>query len=155
MPDTSRVCVRATLAAIPLVLLLALPAAGQPQAAGSIKTATGTALVVRAGQETSAAVGQPVFAGDTLRTGADGRLGLTLKDGTRVSLGGNTELQVNAFAYAPAEGRLALAIKILRGVAAYVSGRIAELAPGSVKIETPTSVIGIRGTHLLVAVDQP
>jgi hypothetical protein len=50
---------------------------------------------------------------------------------------------------------MALVLRLLRGAAAYVSGRIAQLAPGAVKIETPTSVIGIRGTHLLIGVGQP
>ena len=67
----------------------------------------------------------------------------------------NGDLELNAFAFSPAEGRLALAMKLLRGVAAYISGRIADLSPASVKIETPTSVIGVRGTHILIGVDQP
>jgi hypothetical protein len=48
-----------------------------------------------------------------------------------------------------------LGLRLLRGVATYISGRIAQLAPGAVKIETPTAVLGIRGTHLLIGVDQP
>jgi hypothetical protein len=137
-----------------VLVMLGAPASGQ-QPAGSIKTLTGSAFVVRGGQEIGATVGQPLFEGDRLKTAADGRLGLTLKDGTRVSLGGNTDLELNAFAFSPAEGRLALAMKLLRGVAAYISGRIADLSPASVKIETPTSVIGVRGTHILIGVDQP
>lgn len=96
-----------------------------------------------------------MFQGDTLRTAADGRLGLTLKDGTRLSLGGGTELRLDTFDYAPAEGRLGLVLRLVRGVTAYISGHIAQLAPGAVKIETPTSVIGIRGTHLLIGADEP
>lgn len=138
-----------------LLLLLFAASASAQQAAGSIKVLSGSGFVVRAGQEIAASVGQPVYQGDMLRTGADGRLGLTLQDGTRLSLGNSTEVRLDAFAYSPAEGRLGLAMKMLRGVAAYISGRIAALAPASVKIETPTSVIGVRGTHLLIAVDQP
>jgi hypothetical protein len=154
MLQSGRVWVRAASAPIALVLLMAAPAWAQP-AAGSIKSVTGAGFVVRGGQEMSATVGQSIYEADTLRTAADGRLGITLKDGTRVSLGGSTEVQLSAFAYSPAQGRLGLAMKVLRGVAAYISGRIADLAPASVKIETPTSIIGVRGTHLLVGVDQP
>lgn len=150
-----RICVRLAFAPLALVVVLAAPAAGQQAAAGSIKTITGTGVIVRGGQSISAAIGQPVYRDDTLKTAADGRMGVTLKDGTRVSLGGNTEIQLNAFDYAPAESRLGLAIRVLRGVAAYISGRIAALAPASVTIETPTSIIGVRGTHLLIAVGQP
>jgi len=147
-------CVRTVVAPIALVLLLAVPAPAQ-QVAGMVKSVTGGGFIVRGGQQLSATVGQPIYEADALRTAADGRLGVTLKDGTRLSLGGNTEVQLRAFAYSPAEGRLGLAMKVLRGAAAYISGRIADLAPGSVKIETPTSVIAVRGTHLLIAVAQP
>lgn len=153
MSQASRVWVRGVLASTALVLLLAAPAPGQ-QIAGSIKTVTGAGFVVRGGQTMSATIGQPVYEADTLRTAADGSLGITLKDGTRISLGGSTEVQLSAYAYSPAEGRLGLALKVLRGVASYISGRIADLAPASVKIETPTSVIGVRGTHVLVGVDR-
>jgi hypothetical protein len=93
--------------------------------------------------------------GDVVRTGAGGRIGITLKDGTRLSLGATSEVRIDRFAYAPGEGRLALALKVARGVAEYISGRIARLSPGAVKIETPTSIIGIRGTRVLIEVERP
>lgn len=154
MSNRLREGVRAALAPIGLVFLLSAPAAAQ-QAVGSIKVATGGTFIVRGGHEVNATAGQAVYQDDALRTAADGRLGVTLKDGTRLSLAGGTEVHLSAFAYAPAEGRLGLVMRIVRGAAAYISGRIADLAPASVKIETPTSVIGVRGTHLLIAVDQP
>ncbi len=148
--------IRRTAAVFACVLAcLAAPAWADEAPAGLVKSVTGTAAIVRAGHDLPASLGQPVNASDTLRTGPDGRLGVTLKDGTRLSLGGNTEMQLAAFAYSPAEGRMALALKVLRGVTSYISGRIAELSPSAVKIETPTSVIGIRGTHLLIGVDLP
>lgn len=153
MSPKSRVYVWA-FAPIAFLLSVAAPVFAQ-QPAGTIKTVTGAGFVVRAGQELRATVGQPVYEADTLKTASDGRLGITLKDGTRLSLAGDTEVQLNSFAYAPAEGKLGIALKMLRGAAAYISGRIASLAPASVKIETPTSVIGVRGTHVLIAVDQP
>jgi hypothetical protein len=143
--------------AVVSVLTLALSAGAQqpPPVVGLVKTLTGGAIIVHAGGQMPAAVGASLIQGDTIKTGAGGRVGVTLKDGTRLSLGANTELRIDTFAFSPAEGRVGLALKLLRGVAAYISGRIAELAPGTVKIETPTSVIGIRGTHLLIGVEQP
>jgi hypothetical protein len=147
---------RLAIAAACVVLLLASPSQAQPpSAAGVVKTLTGTAVLVRSGQELPVKPGQPIAVGDTVRTGADGRVGITLKDGTRLALGGNTELRLDTFAFAPAQGRLGIALRLLRGVTEYISGRIAQLAPGAVKVETPTSVIGIRGTRLLIGVEQP
>lgn len=139
-----------------MLALIASPSEAQPPpAAGVVKKLTGTVVLVRSGQELPVTLGQPVAEGDTVRTRADGRLGITMKDGTRLALGGNTELRIDTFTYAPAQGRLGIGLKVLRGVTEYISGRIAQLAPGAVKVETPTSVIGIRGTRLLIGVDQP
>jgi hypothetical protein len=94
-----------------------------------------------------------VFETDGLRTGADGRVGVTLKDDTRVSLGPNSEARIDRFVYAPAEGRLGFVFNIVRGVAAYVSGQIAKLAPDSIRLETPAAIVGVRGTSLAVRVE--
>ena len=47
----------------------------EPTAAGRVKIASGVVFIVRAGTTIPAQAGQPVFEGDTLRTGADGRVG--------------------------------------------------------------------------------
>lgn len=124
--------------------------AQQPTSAGRVKVASGTAFIVRNGAQVPAKAGDAVFESDVLRTGSDGRLGVTLKDDTRVSLGPTSEVRVDKFTYAPAEGNLALALKVVRGVAAYVSGRIAKLSPDAVHLETPAAIVGVRGTTLAI-----
>ena len=111
-------------------------------------------FVVRGDVTTRAALGQVLFEADTLRTGTDGRVGITLNDDTRVSLGPGSEARLNQFVYAPAEGRVGLVLDIVRGVIAYVSGRIAKLSPDSVKLETPNAIVGVRGTTLALRVSQ-
>ena len=61
-------------------------------------------------------------------------------------------MRVNRFVFAPAEGRLGLVLGVVRGVMAYVSGRIAKLAPDSIRLETPAAVMGVRGTTLALRV---
>jgi hypothetical protein len=46
-------------------------------------------------------------------------------------------------------------MKLLRGVAAFVTGRIASLNPDGMRIETPASIVGVRGTHLAVRAGEP
>jgi len=128
------------------------PALAQSPAAGRIKVASGSAFVVRNEQSIPAQVGQPVFEGDRLRTGADGRIGATLNDETRVSLGPDSEIRLDQFQYSPAEGRLGLVLGIVRGMVAYVSGRIAKLSPDSIRLETPNAIVGIRGTRMAIKV---
>jgi hypothetical protein len=132
-----------------LVVVAAAPAlADSPAAAGRIKIVSGDAVVVRADGTVPAQVGQVVFEADRLRTGPDGRLGVTLKDDTRLSLGPSSEVRLDRFAFAPAEGRLGLTLNVLRGLVAYVSGRIAKLSPDAVRLETPAAIVGVRGTTL-------
>src|SRR4051812_40637676 len=141
-------------------VVLALVVAGgtslhgqQASPAGRIKVASGAAYIIRDTKLVPAQAGQPVFEADGLRTGPDGHIGLTLKDDTRLALGPSSEVRVDRFVYAPAEGQLAVVLKMVRGVAAYVSGQIAKLSPDAVRLETPAAIVGVRGTSLALRVE--
>ena len=126
--------------------------AQQPTPAGRIKVVSGDAVIVRAGGTVPAHNGVTVYASDSLRTGNDGRLGVTLADDTQVSIGPRSEVRLDSFAYEPAQGQLGLVLQFIRGTAAYVSGRIAKLAPDAVRLETPAAIVGVRGTTVAVEV---
>src|SRR5437879_2629739 len=112
---------RSWAAVVALVLAAASPALAQDSTAGRIKVASGSAFIVRQSALIPAQAGQGRFEAHGLRTGADGRIGITLKDDTRLSLGPDSEARIERFVYAPSEGRLGFVLKIARGVAAYVS----------------------------------
>ena len=138
-----------------MVLAMARPAAAQqPVAAGHVKTVSGTAFVVRATGMTPVKPGDAVFATDTLKTSADGTVGVTMRDDTRLSLGPNSEVKIDRYVYAPGEGGLGMVLKFVRGVAVYVSGRIAKLAPDSIRLEAPTAIVGVRGTTVAIRVEE-
>ncbi|HEY1304848.1 MAG TPA: FecR domain-containing protein [Vicinamibacterales bacterium] len=148
---------RGRIAAIVAALITvpaAAPALAQTQAAaaGRIKIAAGEVFVVRGGATLPAKVGNEVLESDTLRTGADGRLGITLRDDTRVSLGPGSEVRLDSFLYTPSENRLGLVLNFVRGIAVYVSGKIAKLAPDSIRLETPGAIVGVRGTTVAIQV---
>ena len=140
------------LAAVVLVLLAPPATAQQPAAAGRIKLVSGSAFVVRARDTIRAQIGQAVYVSDILRTGDDGRMGVTLDDDTRVSLGPGSEMRLDSFRYAPAQGSVGLTMQFLRGIAVYVSGQIAKIAPDSIRLETPSAIVGVRGTTLAIRV---
>lgn len=141
---------------VAIVVSLLAPATlvrAQPSSpAGRIKIVSGSAFIVRQGQALPAQLGQVVFEGDGLRTAADGRIGVTLNDDTRVSVGPGSEIRLDRFLYSPAEGRLGFVLAIVRGVVAYVSGRIAKLSPESIRLETPSATVGVRGTRMAIRV---
>ena len=129
-------------------------AAASDGSVGRVKTVTGSASILRGQSSLPAVINERVFQGDTLRTGPDGSLGMLLKDDTSLSLGPNSVVVVDQFLFAPAEGKLSLVTRMLRGTAVYISGIIAKLSPQSVRFETPNATIGIRGTRFLVNVDE-
>ena len=146
---------RRSVGILALVLLAAPPVAAQQQsAAGRIKVVAGSAFIVRGSETIPARAGELVFAADGLRTGEGGSVGVTLRDDTRLSLGPNSEVRLDRYVYAPGNGGLGMVIKFVRGVAAYVSGRIARIAPDSIRLETPSAIVGVRGTSLAVRVDE-
>jgi len=136
-----------------LVVLTTTPVyAQQPAAAGHVKVVTGSAFIVRQNATLPAKPGDAVYAIDTLKTDADGTLGVTLMDDTRLSLGPSSEVRLERYVFAPAEGGLGMVLNFVRGVAAYVSGRMAKLAPDSIRLETPAAIVGVRGTTVAIKV---
>ena len=122
---------------------------------GSIKAVQGSTFVQRASGSLPGAEGLHLLAQDVLHTGADGRLAIILRDGTRISLGSNSEMKVDQFVYEPALSNYALVLNLAKGLLAYVSGKIAKFSPEAVKLQTPVGIIGVRGTHFAVALDAP
>ena len=137
-----------------MILATAVPAlAQQPSPAGHVKVASGSAFIVRQDATVTARPGEPVFATDALRTGVDGAVGVTLKDDTRLSLGPSSEVRLERYVYAPADGGFGMVLSFVRGAAAYVSGHMAKLAPDSIRLETPAAIVGVRGTTVAVRIE--
>jgi hypothetical protein len=144
---TARSCV-----ALLLGLLAATPALAQSPAAGRVKLVSGAAFVEHEGQRIPAVVGTPVFERDSVSTGADGHVGLTLRDDTRLSVAPQTTIEISRFVYAQSDSQFAFVLRVVQGVVAYVSGRIAKLSPDAVRLETPSAIVGVRGTRLVIQV---
>jgi hypothetical protein len=137
-----------------LVLASATPVFAQDATpAGRVKLVSGSAFIVRGAASIPAQPGQVVYEADGIKTGPDGSIGLTLKDDTRLSLGPSSEVRLEKFLYAPGTGGLGMVLKFVHGVAAYVSGRMAKLAPDSIRLETPAAIVGVRGTSLAIRVE--
>lgn len=81
-------------------------------------------------------------------------MGVTLRDNTQLSIGPDTELILNEFLFAPAQGQFRLDARIFQGTLNYVSGVMARLKPQAVTVTTPTDIIGIRGTHFVLTVNK-
>ena len=140
-------------------LLIALAVGGSlpctaAETIGSIRNQEGTAVIVRDGQRVPAARGVKLQEGDILETGPDGRLGLILRDDSLLSLGPSSRIALERFVFVPAEAKLGLTARILRGTFAYLSGIFGRLAPDATTFVTPVATIGVRGTHFAVRVEE-
>ena len=140
-------------AVVLVVCSVAAPVFAQDRpVAGRIKVSSGSVFVLRGGAQIPAQVGQVVYEADGLQTGADGKIGVTLNDDTRLSLGPNSEMKLERFTFQPADSGFGLVLKFVKGAAPYVSGPIAKLSPDSIRLETPAAIIGVRGTTLAINV---
>jgi hypothetical protein len=120
---------------------------------GSVKTVEGEAFIERGDQNIVAAINLRLFQNDTLITGTDGKLGVIFKDDTVLSLGPDSRLTVDEFIFDPAKDNFSMITRLLKGTAAYLSGKIGKLAPEAVKFETPVASLGIRGTRFVAKVE--
>jgi hypothetical protein len=88
-----------------------------------------------------------------IATGSGGSMGVTFKDNTIFSIGPDTELVVDEFAYEPMQGNLKLEATIDKGTLYVISGEIEKMKPEAVVINTPTGLIGVHGARFLARVD--
>jgi hypothetical protein len=137
---------------LPLCLLVACAAAGAADDVGQIKVAKGQVSVDRGGQSMPAQVGMALAAADVLKTGADGSVGITMRDNSLLSAGPNSVLSLDRFDFDPTtyQGRFESGLQ--RGTLAVVSGRIARQSPQAMTVRTPSAVLGVRGTDFVVSV---
>jgi hypothetical protein len=135
------------------VAALAFAVTAYAQDVGQIKTARGQVFVERDGQRLAATPGMNVRASDTLVTGADGAFGVTFVDNTMISAGPSTALEIERYRFNSTthDGQFDASLK--RGSLAVVSGKMVKQTPGSMRLRTPSSVMGVRGTEFLVRVD--
>ncbi len=140
-----------------LILSLALHA-GTAQAetavAGFVKTVEGDSQILRGETSMPAKPGDILHVSDAVTTQEHSTVGIMLEDDTLLSLGPDSRLELSDFAFAPQEEKFALAIRLIKGSFAYMSGVIARLAPEKVHIETPDAVIAVHGTRFLVKVEE-
>lgn len=117
---------------------------------GTFKTVQGEVTVVRGNARSAAVVGGGVLTTDRIVTGPNSAAALTLKDGTMLSLGPDSAIDLAQFQFDPTTHDGNLAISMMRGTLRVVTGLIAKLRPERVTVTTPTSVIGVRGTDFIV-----
>jgi hypothetical protein len=117
--------------------------------AGMIKRVQGTVTLERAGKNI------PVQVGDRIRTAPRSAVGIALADDTLLSAGPGSELVVNTFTFDTTSHEGSVVARLLRGTLHVVTGLVGKAKPQNVQIQTPTVVLGVRGTEFVVETQGP
>lgn len=136
-----------------LMLAMALAAPAPATDIGRIKSVKGAVTVQRAAGTLPATVGMRVLASDTVRTGADGTVGITMADDSLLSAGPDSVLSLDRYDFDPTTHQGRFDATLNKGTLAVVSGRMAKQSPEAMTVRTPAAVLGVRGTTFVVSAD--
>lgn len=133
----------------------AFAAASYANDVGQIKSVRGAVHVERGGERLAAAPGMNVRQADTLVTGADGAVGITFLDNSLLSAGPGSVLEIERYSFNSTThaGRFDASLK--KGSLAVVSGKMVKQSPEAMRVRTPSSIMGVRGTEFFVRVAEP
>ena len=127
------------------------PAPGQ---AGFLKTLRGDVKLQEAGgAPRPAKAGDPVWPAGRIVTGVGAAASLVLRDGTTVVVGPASQLDIKGFSFDATTHEGGLLLSLLQGSLRMMSGLVGKAHPETVRIETKTAFIGIRGTDFIVQAD--
>lgn len=133
-----------------LVGLVATPALAE---IGRIKNATqGSVSVIRDGRTLSAKPGFKLEEGDTVATKAGQRVGITFIDDTRMAVGPSSRITLDEYKYDRARQTGRSLTSVNRGSLGVDSGNITRNGKDKMRVRTPTSTLGVRGTTFVVEV---
>lgn len=122
---------------------------------GQVKVSSGEVVLIRDGVEVPAAPGVEVFEKDEVRTGANSAVGMTFSDNSRISLGPNSTLNLENYAFNKAGKQDGFDARLKRGSLTAASGQIAKTRPLAMRVLMPTTVLGVKGTEFAVRVSDP
>jgi hypothetical protein len=136
-----------------MAMAVAVAASGPAVAEiATIKLVKGGASIERGTARIAAAAGTRLETGDVLVTGKDGRIGITFIDDSRFSLGPASRIRLSRFDFNETTHAGKFDTRIEKGRLAIISGQIAHENPNGMQLQTPTSVLGVRGTRFVVDV---
>jgi hypothetical protein len=117
---------------------------------GTFKQIEGEAWIGTQDKRRRAASGDGVGVSDRLSTGKAGVATVTLKDGTVLTMGPDTTMDLSKFQFDSTTQQGNFLLDLLQGSVRVVTGLLGKINPELFKVQTPTSVVGVRGTDFIV-----
>jgi len=114
--------------------------------AGAIELVEGHVIITRADNISLAPiVGDSVQEGDTVITGPDGELHITMADSGFIAVRPNTRMKIEHYR-AQGDSDDKSEISLIEGTFRSITGWIGKYSPKNYRVTTPTATLGIRGT---------
>ncbi len=98
-------------------------------------------------------VGDPIYFGDTISASDGAKSQLLFIDETVMTIGSDTKLTIDDFIFDPSANDGKLLASIIAGSVKILSGKISEINPANLEVNTPSGTIGSRGTEFKASVD--
>lgn len=134
------------------LLLFLFTAAAIAADVGEVKLAKGTAYIERGAERIAVRAGMPVQQSDKVITGADGTVGITFSDNSLLSIGPESRFAIDHYVFDTTTHAGQFDSTLSKGTVAVVSGKMVKQSPESMRIRTPSSIMGVRGTEFVVKV---
>ena len=118
---------------------------------GHVERVGGSATVQHAnGVVQELQVGDNVLQGDVVQTRDGSQLGVSFIDGTVFNMGANARMVMSELIYSADSASNSAVFSLVKGTVSFVAGQVAKT--GDMRVETPISTMGIRGTSMVVTV---
>lgn len=128
--------------------LLAQTALADQPKVGQVQTCQGAVVAVLGETKRPLVTDSPVYASETLVTGAESRVQLMLADGTVLAMDAQSMLELRDFAYQPGNAENGkVDLNMIVGGLHFLTGQIVRYNDQAFNVETPLGLIGIRGTE--------
>lgn len=135
------------------LVCLAAPVAVAGDHVALVKSVSGSVKVMRAGKTLDVASDTTLQIDDHVIAAPKATAAIVFRDGTLLTLGSGADILIRDYVFEPKADKYAFSLYMAKGSAIYESGKIGKLAPESVKVETPTATVGVRGTRFLIETD--
>ncbi|MDO8904018.1 FecR family protein [Hydrogenophaga sp.] len=122
---------------------------------GTVKYVQGAILIGRTPVQQVLRPGDGVRESERLSTGPDGAASILLRDGTVLTMGPDTTMDLSRFNFDSTTHKGHFVLDLLQGSVRVITGLLARMNPDLFNVQTPTSVVGVRGTDFIVDAMEP
>lgn len=125
------------------------------QRVGTFKVVDGPVWIDRQGSYVHPQRGDGWLPGDRLYTGVNGSAVLNLRDGTLLTLAHGVQLEFDRLEVNEGVQREGFVLRLMQGTMRVVSGVLTQINPQLFQLETPSAVMGVRGTDFITRTSPP